>query len=135
MFLHFGLHAVVILIVADPWRSCLNRGSNIADDRALTSLAKVLRFLFAELVEPVERRRVQLPVDETVIELDNVRVRDLLHHGYFIDDFAVLPGRDSFAQFDFFQSYLLLAGWREPSSAVDNSIRAGAQDSIDFEVV
>ena len=128
---HFwALHSIVVLVLG----GLLWRRFDLAADLALPPVAKILRLV---AVEVVIARGVNLPVNETVIQLDDVWVRDLLHHGDLVDDLAVLLGGDPLAQLDLLQGdYSLLSALKhELSSAVDGSVGALAENTVDLEVV
>jgi hypothetical protein len=52
-----------------------------------------------------ERRGVELAVDETIIQLDDIGVINLLHHLDLVDDFFVLLATNLLFDFDLFQRY------------------------------
>lgn len=70
-----------------------------------TVLVIVLLLLFMQTL--FESNSIKLSVDERVIELNDMRVFNLLHHLYFINHFSIMFNRDVLSHFNFFQGNFL----------------------------
>ena len=108
---------------------------------ALLMSMHVCRYALA-IRQQLQGRAVNLTVDERVVQLYDIRVLDLLHDLYLVDNVAVLLGRDVLFDSDLLECHHSVQAFLACRlvqvllvSLVDGARGALAEDALDLEVV